>query len=79
MCRAVHPQVYNITPYLKFHPGGMDVLMKAAGRDGTALFLKFHPWVNAEALIGKCLVGFLDSPLQAPVVSEGHEDHEDQP
>lgn len=25
-------QVYNITPYLRFHPGGSDMLMKAAGK-----------------------------------------------
>lgn len=35
-------RVYNITPYLRFHPGGADILMKAAGKDGTALFLKYH-------------------------------------
>ena len=31
-------QVYNVTEYLKFHPGGVDELMKAVGRDGTSLF-----------------------------------------
>ena len=30
--------VYNITPYLDFHPGGVDELMRGAGKDGTALF-----------------------------------------
>ncbi|URE32721.1 Cytochrome b5-like Heme/Steroid binding domain [Musa troglodytarum] len=30
--------VYNISPYMKFHPGGEDMLMKAAGRDSTSLF-----------------------------------------
>lgn len=52
-------QVFNITPYLKFHPGGADILVKVAGKDGTALFNKYHPWVNVRALIGKCLVGRL--------------------
>jgi hypothetical protein len=52
-------QVYNMSPYLRFHPGGADILMKAAGKDGTALFLKYHPWVNIDALMEKCLVGFL--------------------
>ncbi len=30
--------VYNITPYLEFHPGGEDELMRGAGIDGTKLF-----------------------------------------
>lgn len=33
-------QVYNLTPYLKFHPGGVAILMSVAGKDGTALFNK---------------------------------------
>ncbi|CAM0957992.1 unnamed protein product [Alopecurus aequalis] len=31
-------RVYNIGPYMKFHPGGVDMLMKGAGKDCTALF-----------------------------------------
>jgi cytochrome b involved in lipid metabolism len=31
-------KVYNITPYLPFHPGGVDEMMRVAGRDGTKLF-----------------------------------------
>ena len=30
--------VYNVTPYMDYHPGGKDELMKAAGIDGTELF-----------------------------------------
>ncbi|XWS77395.1 hypothetical protein CRYUN_Cryun01aG0257900 [Craigia yunnanensis] len=30
--------VYNISPYTKFHPGGVDMLMKAVGKDCTSLF-----------------------------------------
>lgn len=56
-------RVYNISPYMKFHPGGVDMLMKAAGRDCTALFNKYHAWVNAEFLLEKCLVGVLDDSL----------------
>ncbi|KAJ8640918.1 hypothetical protein MRB53_017612 [Persea americana] len=53
-------RVYNISPYMKFHPGGVDMLMKAAGKDCTSLFNKYHAWVNAEFLLEKCLVGILD-------------------
>lgn len=30
--------VYNVSPYMQFHPGGEDELLKAAGVDGTDLF-----------------------------------------
>ncbi|KAM3418978.1 hypothetical protein BST61_g4935 [Cercospora zeina] len=52
-------KVYSITPYLPFHPGGEAELMKAAGRDGTKLFMDVHPWVNWENMLGTCLVGIL--------------------
>ncbi|KAL8981301.1 MAG: hypothetical protein Q9177_005618 [Variospora cf. flavescens] len=54
-------KVYNLTPYMKFHPGGMDELMKGAGRekDGERLFMEVHPWVNWEGLLGECMVGIL--------------------
>ncbi|KAL9675772.1 hypothetical protein QQ045_003978 [Rhodiola kirilowii] len=53
-------RVYNLTPYMNFHPGGADILMKAVGKDCTSLFNKYHAWVNAEFLLEKCLVGVLD-------------------
>ncbi|KAI3431757.1 hypothetical protein D9Q98_004799 [Chlorella vulgaris] len=52
-------KVYNITHYLRFHPGGVPLLLKVAGKDGTALFTKFHAWVNYDFLLAKCLVGLL--------------------
>ncbi|PSS15168.1 hypothetical protein M430DRAFT_81658, partial [Amorphotheca resinae ATCC 22711] len=50
-------KVYNITPYLPYHPGGEPELMKAAGRDGTKLFGEVHPWVNWEGMLEGCLIG----------------------
>ena len=35
--------VYNVTPYMEFHPGGVDELMRAAGQDGTQLFDEVYP------------------------------------
>lgn len=38
---AINGRVYNLTPYAKFHPGGVKELMRCAGRDGTKLFSAF--------------------------------------
>lgn len=48
---------------MKFHPGGVNELMKGAGRekDAERLFMEVHPWVNWEGLLGECLVGILVS------------------
>ncbi|KAL4233441.1 Cytochrome b5 reductase 4 [Mactra antiquata] len=62
---ALRGKVYNVTPYLDFHPGGVDELMRGAGKDATALFDEIHKWVNAESMLEKCLVGKLqmDTPI----------------
>ncbi|XP_059557059.1 cytochrome b5 reductase 4 isoform X4 [Myotis daubentonii] len=49
--------VYNVSPYMEYHPGGEDELMKAAGSDGTDLFDQVHRWVNYESMLKECLVG----------------------
>lgn len=39
---AFNSKVYNLTPYLRFHPGGEKELMRCAGRDGTKLFSEWQ-------------------------------------
>ncbi|KAI0183057.1 hypothetical protein EV127DRAFT_33907 [Xylaria flabelliformis] len=56
---ALGGRVYNISPYLPYHPGGEPELLRAAGRDGTKLFGEIHPWVNFETMLSSCLVGLL--------------------
>ena len=53
-------KVYNVTRYMRFHPGGVDYLMQGAGKDATRLFNKYHKWVNAEFMLQRCLVGVLE-------------------
>lgn len=54
---ALKDKVYNVTTYLQYHPGGVDELMRGAGRDATELFNEVHQWVNYESILAKCLVG----------------------
>lgn len=54
-------KVYYISPYLAYHPGGESILRGSLGKDGTRLFEKYHRWVNEDGLIGKLLLGYLDT------------------
>ncbi|KAK6465488.1 cytochrome b5-like heme/steroid binding domain-containing protein [Scheffersomyces coipomensis] len=56
---CINGKVFNITPYIDFHPGGVEEIMKCAGRDGTALFYKYHSWVNVDRMLENCMVGIL--------------------
>lgn len=56
---ALGGRVYNITPYLPYHPAGEPELLRGAGRDATKLFGEIHPWVNYETMLSACLVGLL--------------------
>lgn len=54
---CIDNKIYNITPYVNFHPGGAEEILKCAGRDGTSLFNKYHRWVNAERMLQNCWIG----------------------
>ncbi|EGD78180.1 hypothetical protein PTSG_09057 [Salpingoeca rosetta] len=56
---AIRGYVFNVTPYLDFHPGGRAQLMKGAGKDATKLFDHYHPWVNVAGMLDNCCVGKL--------------------
>jgi cytochrome b involved in lipid metabolism len=58
-------KVYNISPYLPYHPGGEGELRRAAGKDGAKLFMEVHPWVNWENMMGECMVGIMVTEQQA--------------
>jgi cytochrome b involved in lipid metabolism len=59
--------VYNISPFLEYHPGGEEELLKAAGIDCTALYDQYHPWVNIDAVLGHLKLGPLrgNSPTKS--------------
>uniref|UniRef100_A0A8C5L7L8 Cytochrome b5 heme-binding domain-containing protein n=1 Tax=Jaculus jaculus TaxID=51337 RepID=A0A8C5L7L8_JACJA len=53
--------MYNVSPYMEYHPGGEEELMRAAGSDaGTDLFDQVHHWVNYESMLKECLVGRME-------------------
>eukprot|EP01080_Neovahlkampfia_damariscottae_P007587 gene7587-11910_t len=51
-------KVYDITRYLEYHPGGIDILMSGAGKDCTSLYDKYHQWVNGEGILNKVFLGY---------------------
>ena len=76
-CVVLAGKVYNLTPYMKFHPGGVDELMRGAGKDCTILFdeVRYQPYIHTAAYIffastcvcmgvRMCLVFFLLCMLQ---------------
>lgn len=42
MYTIIRGQVYNLTGYMEFHPGGVTILRQWAGRDSTQEFERFH-------------------------------------
>jgi len=62
---AVRGQVYDVTSWLKSHPGGRDVLLLNAGRDATQLFEAYHAvWVHK--MLERFWVGSLSHPSEHP-------------
>ncbi|KAF1814166.1 hypothetical protein P152DRAFT_456398 [Eremomyces bilateralis CBS 781.70] len=56
---AYQGKVYNVTPYVPFHPGGEGEIRRAAGKDGEKLFNEVHPWVNWDNMLESCIVGIM--------------------
>ncbi len=46
-------KVYNLSPYIAYHPGGESILRGVLGKDATKLYDKYHRWVNEEKYVLK--------------------------
>ena len=70
-------KVYFISPYIPYHPGGQAILKKhVLGKDATSLYEKYHRWVNEDGLIGKLLIGYLDTTSSADSDDESDNDND---
>ncbi|KAJ8354139.1 hypothetical protein SKAU_G00217060 [Synaphobranchus kaupii] len=76
---CIRGMVYNVSPYMEFHPGGEDELMKAAGVDGTDLFDQVHRWVNYESMLKECLVGRMAVKTSASIKAQLNADKQSGP
>jgi cytochrome-b5 reductase len=54
---AVHGNVYNVTKFVRLHPGGADVLKMVAGTDATEHFDAAHPVKVLDKWKAKLLIG----------------------
>ena len=58
--------VYDITMYLDYHPGGIDVLKPCFGKDMTELFNKYHSYIRIDGFIGKFKIGYIKKDESKP-------------
>ncbi|KAG9303947.1 hypothetical protein G9A89_005857 [Geosiphon pyriformis] len=56
---AIRGKVYDVTNFLKRHPGGEDILLLIAGKDATQPFETYHELGKIDAILKKFHVGTL--------------------
>ncbi|CAD24984.1 similarity to HYPOTHETICAL PROTEIN OF THE CYTOCHROME B5 FAMILY: YDAA_SCHPO [Encephalitozoon cuniculi GB-M1] len=49
--------VYDVTDFLRLHPGGVDTIMEYAGKDCTDAFNQAHGYINKNELLFNSIVG----------------------
>eukprot|EP00049_Salpingoeca_infusionum_P020105 m.363520 g.363520 ORF g.363520 m.363520 type:complete len:85 (-) comp22860_c0_seq1:378-632(-) len=55
----INSRVYNVTQFLPEHPGGEDVVMDWAGRDGTSAFADIGHSASAREILETYCIGTL--------------------
>jgi cytochrome b involved in lipid metabolism len=53
------PKVYNVTNYLESHPGGPEIIMEFAGKNGDDMFEDIGHSKEARAKMNEFLIGSL--------------------
>lgn len=74
---CINGHVYDISHYIPYHPGGNKIKL-GAGKDCTALFNKYHSWVNADQILKKCLIGRLADEEKPDTIAENKKEDEDE-
>lgn len=59
----INGNVYNITPYIPNHPGGVSTIVSACGVDATSAFTGVGHSSNAVALLANYLLGALGQTI----------------
>ncbi|GMK54524.1 hypothetical protein CspeluHIS016_0111100 [Cutaneotrichosporon spelunceum] len=57
---SIHHKVYDVTKFIDEHPGGDEVLLEEAGRDGTEAFEDVGHSDEARNLLKTLLIGSLN-------------------
>ena len=57
----INNKVYDITPYVQIHPGGVTALVRFAGRDGSEN-VEFHSKKMMKLLDTYMYIGRLERP-----------------
>jgi len=63
----VNGNVYNLTSYVKNHPGGAPVIANICGKDGSKAFVNQH---NTQGKPNNVLSSFLLGPVGASITAE---------
>ena len=63
----VNANVYNLTSYVKSHPGGASVIANICGKDGSKAFVNQH---NTQGKPNNVLSSFLLGPVGASITAE---------
>ena len=60
---SIDREIYDVTEFLRRHPGGPMVLQGYAGRDATQAYHRLHSASTAAAVaLGRCRIGSLRTP-----------------
>lgn len=64
---VIHNNIFDVTPFLNEHPGGEEVLLEQAGRDGSEAFEDVGHSSDARELMLKYKIGEVVESDRQPV------------